>query len=188
MSKFRILLARKSGIGKSSLIRCIFNLDSDKIDVAHGRVGTADINREYTSLANPRFILHDSKGFEPGDDGTWRIVEKFLKERQELDLPNKIHALWFCIETPLPGSRLLQRDEKLLKLAKKFKIPLIVVFLKYDHLVAHSHKNNKSKSKEENYDDAKKKASQLFDDKVDEPKKDLGSNSLSCESVDTNIR
>ncbi|KAF8800648.1 hypothetical protein BYT27DRAFT_7117125 [Phlegmacium glaucopus] len=92
--RFRILLAGKAGIGKSSLIRCIFNLDSDKVDVAHGRVGTADINREYTSLANPRFILHDSKGFEPGNNGTWTIVEQFLKERQKFDLPNKIHALW----------------------------------------------------------------------------------------------
>jgi len=134
--RFRIVLVGKSGIGKSSLIANIFNIDKDKIDIAHHQAGDADIEHEYTSLENPRFILHDSMGFEPGSNGNWEKVKKCLENRQGYKLPGKIHAIWFCVVTPRTGARLLQAgDEKLLQLAKEFQIPIIAVFTKYDLLI-----------------------------------------------------
>ncbi|KAG6876265.1 hypothetical protein C0993_004623, partial [Termitomyces sp. T159_Od127] len=50
------------------------------IDIAHSRVGMADIDREYTSDDNPRFALHDSKGFEPGFTDHWETVENFIRQ------------------------------------------------------------------------------------------------------------
>jgi len=134
--RFRIVLVGKSGVGKSSLIANVFNIDKDKIDIAHDRAGHADIEDEYTSPENPRFILHDSMGFEPGSESNWEKVEKCLKKRQGYELPEKIHAIWFCGVTPRTGTRLLQTgDEKLLQLAKEFHIPIIAVFTKYDLLI-----------------------------------------------------
>jgi hypothetical protein len=91
-------------------------------------------------------------GFEPGSDGNWEKVQKCLKKRQGYELPEKIHAIWFCVVTPRTGTRLPQTgDEKLLQLAKEcdsgpfvawssayhrlVHIPIIAVFTKYDLLI-----------------------------------------------------
>ncbi|KAG6862106.1 hypothetical protein C0995_005916 [Termitomyces sp. Mi166 len=148
-------LLLQTGVGKSSLIASIFNVSQEvssshesfsnltmtkrkqDIDIADGRAGAADINREYTSDDNPRFALHDSKGFEPGSTNNWGVVEEFIHQRSKksLHIEQRLHALWLCIETPRPGSRLMQTaDEDLLKLAITRKIPVIVVFTKFDLL------------------------------------------------------
>ncbi|THV00235.1 hypothetical protein K435DRAFT_657580 [Dendrothele bispora CBS 962.96] len=91
--QFRILL---TGAGKSTLVSKIFNISKDDIDISHDRVGSADITREYTSDANPRFILHDSKGFESGSKNTWEIVESFIRDRCSTVRPlrERVHTIW----------------------------------------------------------------------------------------------
>ncbi|KAJ3560696.1 hypothetical protein NP233_g10669 [Leucocoprinus birnbaumii] len=134
--KFRIALIGKSGVGKSSLVQKISNVDPNQVDVSDHRPGEADIEREYKSSVNPRFIIHDSKGFEAGSEANWYLIERFLRRSNEYtDLSRRIHAIWFCIETPRSGARLLQRgDEQLLQLAADLKIPIVAVFTKYDLL------------------------------------------------------
>ncbi|KAG6824246.1 hypothetical protein H0H92_007556, partial [Tricholoma furcatifolium] len=142
--------------------RSIFNIDPDKIDISHDRAGKTDINHEYKSSVNPRFILHDSQGFQHGSGGNFTKVEDFLQFRQKSDLPEKIHAIWLCIETPLMGSRPLQKgDDAVLKLAKKFNIPIIAVFTKYDLLVKQFFRQDTATSKEELFN-AERKASESF--------------------------
>ena len=119
------------------------------IDIAHDRAGRANISFPYTSDGNPRFILHDSKGFEPGTASNWDVVESFLRGRSATaELKDRVHAIWcrfptlryipsltylllpkrLCIETPRTGSRLQQTgDEKLLDLAKECKSPKIPI-------------------------------------------------------------
>jgi hypothetical protein len=65
------------------------------IDIAHDRAGRANISVPYTSDANPRFILHDSKGFEPGTASNWDVVESFLRGRSATaELKDRVHAIW----------------------------------------------------------------------------------------------
>lgn len=66
------------------------------IDIADGRAGTANINREYISDDNPYFALHDSNGFEPGSTEHWTVIETFIRQRSQKNLPfdQRIHALW----------------------------------------------------------------------------------------------
>ncbi|KAG6829613.1 hypothetical protein H0H92_004020 [Tricholoma furcatifolium] len=153
--RFRILVVGNTGVGKSSLIANIFNVSSEvsslrqslfylfedhiaqDIDIPDDRAGIADINKVYQSHDNPRFALHDSKGFEPGMNENWKIVEKFITERskKKLAIEERLHALWLCIEAPRSGARLMQTaDEELLKLAISLKIPVIVAFTKFDLL------------------------------------------------------
>jgi hypothetical protein len=56
--------------------------------------GRADIDREFTSDANKLFVLHDSKGFEPGDEVNFGIVRRFVEERnsESLDLKDRLHG------------------------------------------------------------------------------------------------
>jgi hypothetical protein len=66
------------------------------IDIAHGRVGKANIAHEYNSDANPRFILHDSQGFEPGSLEKWEVVERFIRGKcdERLESQHRLHAIW----------------------------------------------------------------------------------------------
>uniref|UniRef100_A0A0W0FT26 G domain-containing protein n=1 Tax=Moniliophthora roreri TaxID=221103 RepID=A0A0W0FT26_MONRR len=147
--QFRILLVGNTGVGKSSLVMSVFNLDIKDIDIQHDRPGEADIKRSYKSDANPRFILHDSKGFEPGSKDTWDTVEQFIRDRSSTKQPLKerVHTIWLCIQTPRTGSRLFEvGDQKLVSLADELHIPVIIVFTKYDLLY-----NEKSRQRRKDF-------------------------------------
>jgi hypothetical protein len=63
--------------------------------VADWKPGEADIDQEFVSKENPFFVLHDSKGFEPGDLATFEIVRKFIERRREEKLlKDRLHAVW----------------------------------------------------------------------------------------------
>jgi len=134
-SQFRILAAGNSGVGKSTLISSVFNIEIK--DISHYGAGQSDIHKEYISPHNPRFILHDSNGFEHGSTKNYEDAESFIHDRcARSELKDRLHAIWLCIETPRTGVRLLQEgDERLLKLADEEKVVVIVVFTKYDVLV-----------------------------------------------------
>ncbi|THU87516.1 hypothetical protein K435DRAFT_842508 [Dendrothele bispora CBS 962.96] len=153
--QFRILLVGNSGVGKSSLVSSIFNISKEQTGVQHGRAGAADINREYTSLSNPRFILHDSQGFEAGSAVNWETVQAFIKaKRKEKELKNRLHAIWLCLETPRTGSRLLETgDQNLLRTAQELQIPVIVVFTKYDFLFNEKYKELQEEDEDKEYEE-----------------------------------
>ncbi|KAF5347898.1 hypothetical protein D9756_010203 [Leucocoprinus leucothites] len=65
VEQFRILSVGQSGVGKSSLINCVFGIT--KACVVCFKPGESDIEQGFISQDNPHFVLHDSKGFEPGD-------------------------------------------------------------------------------------------------------------------------
>ncbi|KAG6879319.1 hypothetical protein C0992_003646 [Termitomyces sp. T32_za158] len=132
-SRFRILVVGNCGVGKSSLIANVFNVDQKDIDIADDRVGTADIHREYTSADNPHFILHDSHGFEPGERNNLDAVEQFISQKSSLPVKDRLHAIWMCKEAPRAGSRLIETaDKALMKLASRFNIPVVFVLTKSD--------------------------------------------------------
>ncbi|KAH8983752.1 hypothetical protein EDB92DRAFT_1889710 [Lactarius akahatsu] len=135
--KFRILVVGNVGPLFNSTGRVA------DIDIAHDRVEKADIAHEYTSDTNPRFILHDSQGFEPGSLEQWEVMEAFIRDKcdERLEPKDRLHAIWLCIETPCTGSRLMQTaDEKVLELATDLKVAVIIVFTKYDILFNEHHR------------------------------------------------
>ncbi|KAJ8517846.1 hypothetical protein ONZ45_g5007 [Pleurotus djamor] len=133
--RFRIL----TGVGKSSLINRTFGVS--QASVSEDRPGAADINFEITSDENDRVVVHDSKGFESGKVDNVDIVNEFIKERSAMsDIKDQLHAIWLCTEIPATRGRVFERgDEHFLKgttsVQGSSKIPIIVVFTKYDRLV-----------------------------------------------------
>ena len=54
-----------------------------------------DIEKELTWKSNKHVVIHDSEGFEHGDDGKRKIVEQFVENRlQMVKLAERLHAIW----------------------------------------------------------------------------------------------
>ena len=46
--------------------------------------------------SNPKFIFHDSPGFEAGDERELKDVLSFIEKRSKANDPNdQLHAIWF---------------------------------------------------------------------------------------------
>ncbi|KAI9445970.1 hypothetical protein H4582DRAFT_2052101 [Lactarius indigo] len=136
VERFRILVVGRSGVGKSSLINYVFGIND--ASVAHHKPGESDIQQEFVSPENQYFVLHDSKGFEPGDSSNYETVRTFIEQGSQPHLPlkDRIHGLWLCVDTPTAGGRVFERGEEyLLEFAHKIKIPVVLVFTQYDRLV-----------------------------------------------------
>lgn len=139
--RFRLLVLGKSGIGKSTLINRAFGIKEAL--TADNRPGAAKIEEALESPENERFILHDSQGFESGDDANYALAKKFIQGRKvHPDVSERLHAIWLCFQIPLEehGERFMERGtEAFLKEKKKIvgNIPTIVVFTKYDKLFDH---------------------------------------------------
>jgi uncharacterized Zn ribbon protein len=57
--------------------------------------GEAMIDTEFVSEQNDRFVLHDSKGFEPGEGDNVKIVQDFMEGRRRKEsLGERLHAVW----------------------------------------------------------------------------------------------
>ncbi|KAF8257001.1 hypothetical protein EI94DRAFT_1709805 [Lactarius quietus] len=134
VERFRILVIGRAGIGKSSLINHIFGIKLAPVE--DNQAGYAEIEREFKSDENNLFVLHDSKGFEPGDLENFKTVSNFIKDRLKKPLlKDRIHGIWLCVETPTAGGRVFETgDEKLLELAHEKDVPLVLVFTQYDRL------------------------------------------------------
>ncbi|KAI0245667.1 hypothetical protein BJV78DRAFT_1287354 [Lactifluus subvellereus] len=138
VQRFRILSVGWSGVGTSSLINSVFRMEDAR--VSYFKPGEAEIRKEFTSEDNPYFVLHYSKGFETGDVATFETVRQFIMERskEELELKERLHALWLCTETPTAGGRVFEAgDERLLQFLHESGtgIPVVIVFTQYDKLV-----------------------------------------------------
>ena len=139
---------RKSGAGKSALINAVFGSDVTVNDVSFHLyiyshlckpvsdkvAGDHDIEKELTLASNDRIIIHDSKGFEGGEEKNLQKVFDFIDRRSKMPaLKDQIHAIWYdgrivapfylspsitriCAEIPFAGSRLFEKGvERLLQ-------------------------------------------------------------------------
>ncbi|KAI6007079.1 hypothetical protein EDD15DRAFT_2358171 [Pisolithus albus] len=142
--RFRVLVVGKTGVGKSSLIDRVFGTKTT--GVADDKPGEAKIEDGLISPQNDRFILHDSKGFEPGEGGNYDTVTSFIEARKkEPHIKDQLHAVWFCFPVPMVhyGERLLEDGaEKFLEQSNEAlrSIPTVFVFTKYDRLIKHMQK------------------------------------------------
>ncbi|KAI6113473.1 hypothetical protein EDD16DRAFT_1137773 [Pisolithus croceorrhizus] len=139
--RFRILVIGQSSIGKSTLINRAFGIEQASAEFFEP--GKADIEKELISPQNDRFVLHDSKGFEPADGVNCDDVKLFIEDRKKREqLKDQLHAVWLCFRIPITGhgDRLLEDGaETLLKEGTSVlqNIPTIVVFTKYERLLTH---------------------------------------------------
>ena len=124
--KVNIIVAGKTGVGKSSLINYIFGKEVAK--VGDGQPVTQEI-QEY-DLENDNITLFDTKGIEAKDyEKILDNIKKYLELRQDSpDENDDIHIAWLCISER--GDRVEEADRELLKILNEAGIPVIGVFTK----------------------------------------------------------
>ncbi|KAG1733789.1 hypothetical protein EDB19DRAFT_1911354 [Suillus lakei] len=168
--RFRILVIGKTGVGKSSLINHIFGVQNAL--ASHNKPGEASIDHELISPQNERFVLHDSKGFEPGEEVNFKVVRNFIDRRRAMrDLKDQLHAIWLCFEIPFADGRLLETATEMFLSSKREgklgNIPIVVVFTKYDKLLGRMERTlDESSLKSLSEDDIKERTKKSAQDKL----------------------
>lgn len=124
--KVNIIVAGKTGVGKSSLINYIFG--EEVAEIGNGKPVTQEIE-EYV-MKKDNITLFDTKGIEAADyEDTLSNIKKFLeKKHNSVEENDHIHIAWLCISEV--GGRIEEADKELLKILIDTGIPAIGVFTK----------------------------------------------------------
>jgi len=126
MGNINILVAGKTGVGKSTLINAIFH--DNLAETGIGKPITQNIH-EYTKEGSPVSII-DTKGLELKD---YQLIidylKTFIKERKNREnINDKLHVAWICISES--SSRIEEAEVELINMLTEFNIPVIVVITK----------------------------------------------------------
>lgn len=136
IKKPNILVCGGTGVGKSSIIRDIFDfLPGEGPSIGNeGRPETRGI-LEYSS-ENSTVNLFDSEGYElndaeRGDFFRNEIVSFIDKRRKESnELENHIHEVWYCISAA--GERFFDWDKAMIDEIRKQNIPMMIIITQVD--------------------------------------------------------
>ncbi|KAJ8583589.1 hypothetical protein M405DRAFT_866917 [Rhizopogon salebrosus TDB-379] len=138
--RFRILVVGRANAGKTTLLQKVCNttekpeifdgegnkIDADVVKSSVNR-GEHDINNELMFRSNPRFVFHDSCGFEAGGEDEFKNMKEFVSERASTrKLNERIHAIWQAI--------ISMRLYVIVIFC--VTVPVIAVFTKFDALSA----------------------------------------------------
>ncbi|MBQ8736818.1 MAG: DUF697 domain-containing protein [Bacteroidaceae bacterium] len=119
-----IIIAGKTGVGKSTLVNAVFNGDLAETGVGHPVTSGM---KEYSKDGEPVHIF-DTKGFELS---TYRQMAAELhaeiKKRKHVEISQQIHLAWYCISDE--GKRVEEAEIEFINLLAK-DIPVVVVMTK----------------------------------------------------------
>jgi len=126
LGKFNILIAGKTGVGKSTLINSIFQ---EKLaETGCGKPITKKTT-EITKEGMPISIF-DTKGLEIEEyNSIINSLEDFIDERQKrINIHEHIHVAWVCIAEN--SSRFEDAETTLIEMLLRYNIPIIIVITK----------------------------------------------------------
>lgn len=129
--KINIIIAGKTGVGKSTLINCVFRGNLAK--TGSGTPVTQQIE-EFVKSGHPLTII-DSKGLELKDyKKIFADLKDYIEDRaNDHDENRHIHAAWVCIQE---GSDRVEAAEKeLIDLLVSQNIPVVVAVTKSSFLI-----------------------------------------------------
>lgn len=127
LGKINIIVAGRTGVGKSTLINAVFGADYAR--TAMGRPVTQHAVW-YERVTHPLRIL-DTRGLETAAyDETWAALKAEIERgRADPNPINHIHIAWVCVQEP--ALRFEDAEQRLIETLKGAGIPVIVVLTKH---------------------------------------------------------
>jgi uncharacterized protein (DUF697 family)/GTP-binding protein EngB required for normal cell division len=124
-SSANVLIAGKTGVGKSSLINAVFH--SDLAKTGCGTPVTQEITK-FSKLGMP-INIYDTKGLELANyKETLEQLKELIEKLRKEDADEHIHLAWICIDGG--SDRFEDGEKKLIELLNQFNIPIIMVITK----------------------------------------------------------
>ncbi|KAF8344642.1 hypothetical protein F5887DRAFT_886060, partial [Amanita rubescens] len=122
--------------------------------------GLHDIEHQITYNGS-NFIFHDSQGFESGATEELVIAWEFIEKRSaETELKDQLHAIWYCI--PMDSPRPILPAELEFFDKGTGKVPLVVVFTKFDGQMINEYVNLTDQNIEDKWERARNNAKHTF--------------------------
>ncbi|KAI6008886.1 GTP-binding protein [Pisolithus orientalis] len=117
----------------------IFDGNGEKVDVrmVQGSLkrGYHNIEDELVFKSNPRFVFHDSCGFEAGSEAQFDKMKKFVTDHAKATkLERRIHAIWYCIPLNESHRMVTAAEKKFFNECDSGHVPVIVLLTKADAL------------------------------------------------------
>ena len=127
LGKINIIVAGRTGVGKSTLINAIFGADYAR--TAMGRPVTK--HAVWYERDNHPLRILDTKGLETAAyDETWSALKAEVENGRNDPNPSRhIHIGWVCVQEP--ALRFEDAEQRLIELLKAAGIPVIVVLTKH---------------------------------------------------------
>lgn len=128
LNKINIVIAGKTGIGKSTLINAAFGQELAKTGV--GAPVTDQI--KFIQAEGFPVQIYDTVGLEMGAMNQWKslhAIKALIRSKQKTETEtDDIHCLWYCVN--VSGSRIEGQELKYIKQFQKLQIPVILVLTK----------------------------------------------------------
>ena len=126
MGVANILIAGRTGVGKSTLINTVFG--GNFAETGQGRPVTKETKR--ITKTGVSVALYDTRGLEMNQfKETLKNLKEFLEQsKSQLEAQDHIHAGWVCISED--SRRVEDGEEKVVELLTEYNIPIIVVITK----------------------------------------------------------
>ncbi|KDQ10368.1 hypothetical protein BOTBODRAFT_115876, partial [Botryobasidium botryosum FD-172 SS1] len=135
---FRVLIMGKANAGKTTILQAVcgtreapqaYNQTKRSILSPTALRGTHNIEYELRFRSNPRFVFHDSRGFEAGSTEELETVRVFIDNGGKNPKKTKnvsLEQCWFCTfhlcNISIPNERFAN------------EVPVIAIFTKFDSL------------------------------------------------------
>eukprot|EP01006_Ploeotia_vitrea_P051284 TRINITY_DN67544_c4_g1_i1.p1 TRINITY_DN67544_c4_g1~~TRINITY_DN67544_c4_g1_i1.p1 ORF type:complete len:488 (-),score=37.23 TRINITY_DN67544_c4_g1_i1:56-1366(-) len=123
LGKLNILLAGRSGVGKSSICNAVFGANNALTGVG---APVSQTTKAYRHPSNPSITVYDTKGIEINTKGEWEDeMNKLVKSKE-----NKIHIVWYVVA----GERFEQFEIECCNRVFGPIVPLVILLNKADQL------------------------------------------------------
>ena len=139
IKKPNIMICGASGVGKSSLINDIMDLDKNSSGATVGEEGRAETKgvKRYES-ASSTVNLYDSEGYEVDNvnsqkDFYYKEIISFidkLRDEYPEDMEKHIHEVWYCISAG--NKRFYDTDRQLINTIQEKNVPVMIIVTKVD--------------------------------------------------------